>query len=200
MKRQAEIQRNTRETKIKLKLNLDGHGQAKIQTGIGFLDHMLTVFALHGSFDLAIVAQGDLNVDQHHLLEDLGITLGEALAKALGNRTGIFRAGFWHGAFLFPMDETAAIVAVDLAKRCHLTQTLNFPKEKVGELQTENIVDFFEGFVNGAKCNLFLKTFQARSTHHLTEAIFKAFGRALRMAVQLDQQNKNQVKSTKGCL
>lgn len=198
MQRKAKIKRITRETKIDLRLNLAGQGKAKIKTGLNFLDHMLEVFTLQASFDLEITAQGDLEVDQHHLLEDLGITLGEALNQALGARRGIFRAGFWHGAFLFPMDETAALVAIDLAKRPKLSCKAAFPRARVGDLETENVVDFLEGFVFGARCNLLVETRRARSTHHLVEALFKAFGRALRMAVEIDGRNKNRVKSTKG--
>lgn len=198
MSRKVTISRRTLETEIELTLNLDGVGKSQISTKIGFLDHMLESLAKHASFDLKIAATGDLKVDQHHLVEDLGIILGEAISATLGNRRGIFRAGFWHGAFLMPMDETLAAAAIDFGGRPRLNFRVKFKKAQVGELETDVIQDFFEGFVSTAKCNLFIETRPARSEHHRVEAIFKAVGRALRMAVERDSRNKNRVPSTKG--
>lgn len=198
--RKAAINRKTKETAISLRLNLDGTGKSKIATTIGFLDHMLVALARHASFDLSVKAKGDTHVDQHHLVEDIGITLGEALSRALGRRAGIFRAGFWHGAFLMPMDETLAVAAVDLSGRTKLVFRVDFKKSKVGELETDLIADFFEGLTQGARCNLFIETRPARSDHHKVEAVFKAVARALRMATARDNRNRNRVPSTKGRL
>lgn len=200
MKRTANIARKTRETDIRLTLNLDGKGKSQIKTTIGFLDHMLESFAKHGLFDLTITATGDTHIDQHHLVEDIGIVLGEAVAKALGEKKGIYRAGFWHGAYLMPMDETLAIAAVDLSGRSHLNFRVRFTKPLVGELETDVIGEFFEGFTQGARANLYLETKEARSEHHKVEALYKAFARALRMAVERDARNANVVPSTKGKL
>lgn len=200
MPRKAKIVRKTKETEIALSLNLDGNGKAKIKTTIGFLDHMLESLAKHASFDLEIKAKGDTHVDQHHLVEDLGITLGEAIDKALGERKGIFRAGFWHGAFLYPMDETSATAAVDLSGRVKFNWKVKFDDKKVGELATNVIPEFFEGLAQGARCNLLVEAAAARSEHHKVEAIFKAVARALRGAVEIDGRNKNRVPSTKGRL
>jgi len=193
----AKISRQTRETKIDLVLNLDGKGDSKIATSIGFLDHVLTSLAKHASFDLKIKASGDLHVDQHHLVEDLGIVLGEAVAQALKNKVGIMRAGS-DGAFAFPMDEALALAAVDFANRTKLVFKIKFREKEVGDLQTNVIEDFFEGFVNGARANLYLETKNARSTHHQVEALFKAFARALREAVAIDSRNAKRIPSTKG--
>ena len=200
MARKSIISRKTKETDITISLNLDGKGKSKISTTIGFLDHMLEALAKHALFDLEIKATGDTHVGQHHLVEDVGIVLGEALDKALGARKGIYRTGFWHGAFLFPMDETLAAAAVDLSGRAKLNFQVNFKKDKVGELATDVIEDFFEGFTGSARCNLYIETKPARSEHHKVEAIFKAVARALRMAVEKDKRNKNRVPSTKGKL
>ncbi len=199
-KRKATITRKTKETEIALTLNLDGKGKAKISTTIGFLDHMLESFAKHGLFDLTVRAAGDTYVDQHHLVEDIGIVLGQALDKALGERKGIYRAGFWHGAFLMPMDETLATAAVDLSGRAKLRFDADFQGSQVGELDTAVIAEFFDGLSQGGRLNLYITTEPARSDHHKVEAIFKAVARALRMAVEVDQRNKNQVPSTKGRL
>lgn len=197
MARKVKISRKTRETNISVDLNLDGQGNAKIETTIGFLNHMLASLAKHASFDLKIMAQGDLEVDQHHLVEDLGIVLGEAITKGLKDKRGIMRAGS-DGAFAFPMDETLALAAVDLANRVKLVFRVKFREKEVGDLKTNVIEDFFEGFANGARANIYLETKNVRSTHHQVEAIFKAFARALREAVAIDSKNSKRIPSTKG--
>jgi imidazoleglycerol-phosphate dehydratase len=195
--RTAKISRQTKETKIDLDLNLDGKGDSKIQTSIGFLDHVLGSLAKHASLDLKIKAKGDLEVDQHHLVEDLGIVLGEAISQALKNKVGIMRAGS-EGVFAFPMDEALALAAIDFANRTKLTFKIKFQEKEVGDLKTNVIEDFFEGFVNGARANLYLETKNSRSTHHQVEALFKAFARALREAVSIDSRNSKRIPSTKG--
>jgi len=195
--RKAKISRKTRETTIALDLNLDGSGVAKIKTGIGFLDHILESLAKHASFDLRISARGDLEVDQHHLVEDLGIVFGEAVGKCLKNRAGIFRAGS-DGAFAFPMDEALALAAVDFANRTRLTFKIKFREKEVGDLKTNVVEDFFEGFANGARANIYLETKNSRSTHHQIEALFKSFARALRGAIAIDSRNSKRIPSTKG--
>ena len=194
--RRAVIDRRTTETQIALALNLDGKGRYKVRTGIRFLDHMLELFARHGAFDLTITATGDLDVDQHHTVEDLGIALGEAVADALGTRKGINRAGY----FVMPMDETLAVVAVDLGGRPHTTVDLQVTIEKVGDLQTELVHDFFEGFAMAVRGNVHVKVLYGRSNHHKIEAVFKAFARALRVACSRDKQLAKQLPSTKGLL
>src|SRR6266699_291577 len=171
MPRKATIHRKTNETDIRLKLNLDGHGKARIATRIRFFDHMLELVARHGAFDLRIDARGDLDVDQHHTVEDLGIALGEAVAKALGSRRGINRAGY----FVMPMDETLAVAAIDLGGRPHAVVDLRLKVRRVGDLQSELVQDFFEGFAQGARANVHVKVLYGRSSHHQVEAIFKAF-------------------------
>ena len=180
--RRALIDRRTTETQIAVKLNLDGRGRYDVHTGIRFLDHMLELVARHGAFDLEVNAAGDLDVDQHHTVEDLGIALGEAVSKALGNRRGINRAGY----FVMPMDETLAVAAIDLGGRPHTVVQLKATAAKVGDLQTELIHDFFEGFGIGARANVHLKVLYGRSSHHKVEAVFKAFARALRVACSKD--------------
>jgi imidazoleglycerol-phosphate dehydratase len=194
--RRALIDRRTKETRIRLRLALDGKGRYKIATGIRFLDHMLELVSRHGAFDLQINAAGDLDVDQHHTVEDLGITLGEAVSKALGNRRGINRAGY----FVMPMDETLAVVAVDLGGRPHAVVDLKVSVRKVGDLQTELVHDFFEGFAIGARANLHAKVMYGRSSHHKVEAVFKAFARALRAACAKDRRLRSMLPSTKGLL
>ncbi len=196
--RKASISRKTRETEISVDLNLDGKGSAKIITPIGFLNHMLEAFAKHASFDLKVKAKGDLEVDQHHLVEDLGIVIGEAVAKALKSKRGIMRAG--SNGFAFPMDESLALAAIDLSGRVKLIWKVKFSEKEVGDLRTNVIEDFFEGFANGTKANIYLETKNSRSTHHQIEALFKAFARSLRMAVEVDTRNKKRVASTKGKL
>jgi imidazoleglycerol-phosphate dehydratase len=194
--RTATIDRNTNETHIKLRLNLDGRGTSKISTGIRFLDHMLDLVARHGAFDLTIDAKGDLDVDQHHTVEDTGIALGEAVAKAVGDKRGILRAGY----FLMPMDETLAAAAIDLSGRPHCVVTGKISARRVGDFQTELTQDFFEGFAQAARANVHLRVVYGRSSHHQVEALFKAFARALRFAVSRDKRLRNVLPSTKGLL
>ena len=179
--RVGTINRNTTETQIALRLNLDGQGTYTVSTGIRFFDHMLELFTRHGGFDLELKCAGDLDVDQHHTVEDVGIALGEAFEKALGDKKGILRAGY----FVMAMDETLAVAAVDLSGRVSyvVDDQVNVPL--VGDLQTELVTDFFDGFARGAKCNVHVKTMYGRSNHHKIEAIFKAFARALRGAVSV---------------
>ena len=194
--RRAVIDRQTTETQIRLTLGLDGRGTYQVRTGIRFLDHMLELFARHGGFNLAIDARGDLDVDQHHTVEDLGIALGEAVSQALGTRKGINRAGY----FVMPMDETLAVAAIDLGGRPHAVVDLQVKVLKVGDLQTELVHDFFEGFAIGARANVHLKVLYGRSSHHKIEAVFKAFARALRVAVAKDRRLSRMLPSTKGLL
>ena len=196
MARAATIHRKTNETDIRLKLNLDGHGKARIATGIRFFDHMLELVARHGAFDLELDARGDLDVDQHHTVEDIGIALGEAVQKALGSKRGILRAGY----FLMPMDETLAAAAIDFSGRPHLVCKWKFSAKHVGGLQTELLEDFFGGFAQAAGANVHLRLLYGRSSHHQVEAIFKAFARALRFAATRDPQLKRVLPSTKGLL
>lgn len=194
--RTAIIDRNTTETKIKLTLNLDGQGTYHVRTGIRFFDHMLELFTRHGGFDLDLHCDGDLDVDQHHTVEDVGIALGEAFDKALGDKKGILRAGY----FVMAMDETLAVAAIDLSGRTGyvVDDQVNVPL--VGDLQTELVTDFFDGFARGGRCNVHVKTMYGRSNHHKIEAIFKAFARALRGAVSRDERMKDLLPSTKGLL
>ena len=194
--RSAEIERKTKETQIKGNLNLDGQGAYDISTGIRFFDHMLELFTKHGGFDLTIKATGDLDVDQHHTVEDVGIVLGQLVAKALGDRKGINRAGY----FVMPMDETLAVAAIDLSGRPALVYKDRVKKPLVGDLQSELVEDFFGGFVNHAGANLHLKVLYGRSSHHKIEAVFKCFARALRYACSTDERMKDQLPSTKGLL
>jgi imidazoleglycerol-phosphate dehydratase len=186
----------TRETRIALTLDIDGRGKADVDTGIRFLDHMLELVARHGALDLNVRATGDLDVDQHHLVEDLGITLGDALARAVGTKRGINRAGY----FVMPMDETLAVAAIDLSGRPHAVIDLRLRVRAVGDLQAELVQDFFEGFAAGARANVHLKVLYGRSSHHQIEAIFKAFARALRTAASRDRQLARVLPSTKGLL
>jgi imidazoleglycerol-phosphate dehydratase len=194
--RRATLERNTKETQIRGTLKIDGRGTYDISTGIRFLDHMLELFAKHGGFDLKLRAQGDLDIDQHHTVEDVGITLGQLFSKALGDRKGINRAGY----FVLPMDETLAVVAVDLGGRPALAYKDLVRVRLVGDLQTELVEDFFGGFVNHAGANLHAKVLYGRSNHHKIEAIFKCFARALRYACSTDKRLKDQLPSTKGLL
>ena len=194
--RRAVIRRRTTETDIALRLALDGRGRYRIHTGIRFLDHMLELVTRHGGFDLQIEAAGDLDVDQHHTVEDLGIALGEAVAAALGTRRGINRAGY----FLMPMDETLAVAAIDLGGRPHAVIDIPVKAARVGDLQTELVQDFFEGFAAAARANVHLKVLYGRSSHHQIEAVFKAFARALRVACAKDKRLAQMLPSTKGLL
>ena len=196
MPRTVQIRRNTKETKIALRLNLDGRGKAEISTGIPFFDHMLDLVTRHGAFDLRLEAVGDLNVDQHHTVEDVGIALGEAVNAALGNKRGILRAGY----FLMPMDETLAAAAIDLGGRSFCVIKAKFSAARVGDFQTELVEDFFGGFAQAAHANVHLRVLYGRSTHHQVEALFKAFARALRFAVSRDKRLRNVLPSTKELL
>ena len=194
--RRAVIDRRTTETEIELAIGLEGKGTYQVRTGIRFLDHMLELVARHGAFDLRIAATGDLDVDQHHTVEDLGIALGEAVSKALGDRRGINRAGY----FVMPMDETLAVAAIDLGGRPHAVVDLQVKVVRVGDLQTELVQDFFEGFAIGARANVHVKVLYGRSSHHKIEAVFKAFARALRVACAKDRRLARMLPSTKGLL
>ncbi len=194
--RRARIHRKTNETEIRIALTLEGHGRASIGSGIRFLDHMLELLARHGAFDLDLEASGDLDVDQHHTGEDVGIALGEAFAQALGSKRGIFRAGY----FVMPMDETLGVVAVDFGGRSAAVVETKVRTRLVGDLQSELVPDFFEGFARGAKANVHAKVLYGRSNHHKIEALFKAFARALRVACSKDRQLARLLPSTKGLL
>ncbi len=194
--RGAELERITTETQIAIALNIDGTGIYKVETGIRFLDHMLELFTRHGGFDLALACRGDLDVDQHHTVEDVGIALGEAFDRALGDKKGILRAGY----FLMPMDKTLGIAAVDLSGRAACVVDTQVRVRLVGDLQSELVFDFFEGFARGARANVHLKTMYGRSNHHKIEALFKAFARALRAACSRDQRLAEMLPSTKGLL
>ena len=194
--RTAAITRDTTETKIALTLNVDGQGTYTVSTGIRFFDHMLELFARHGGFDLTLTVRGDLDVDQHHTVEDTGIALGEAFAQALGDKRGILRAGY----FVMPMDETLAVAAVDLSGRTAYAVETLVDVPIVGDLQTELVTDFFEGFARGGKCNVHIKVMYGRSNHHKIEASFKAFARALRGATSRDERMRELLPSTKGLL
>lgn len=194
--RRGVINRHTTETQIDMTLGIEGRGRYEISTGIRFFDHMLELFTRHGAFDLTLKATGDLDVDQHHTVEDVGIALGEAVTKALGDRRGINRAGY----FVMPMDETLAVVAIDLGGRPHSSIDLKLKVRQVGDLQSELIHDFFEGFAIGARANVHAKVLYGRSSHHHVEAVFKAFARALRVACSKDKQLAKQLPSTKGLL
>lgn len=194
--RKASIQRNTKETRIKATLKIEGLGAYNVSTGIRFFDHMLELFTKHGGFDLTLKCDGDLDVDQHHTVEDVGIVLGELFAKALGDRKGINRAGY----FVQTMDETLAVVALDLGGRPALVYKDRVKVRVVGDLQTELVQDFFDGFVNKAGANVHVKVLYGRSNHHKIEAIFKCFARAMKYACSKDARLKDQLPSTKGLL
>jgi imidazoleglycerol-phosphate dehydratase len=194
--RTATITRSTTETQIALTLLIDGQGTYTVSTGIRFFDHMLELFTRHGGFDLTLKVTGDLDVDQHHTVEDTGIALGEAFAEALGDKKGILRAGY----FVMPMDETLAVAAVDLSGRTAYAVESLIDVPLVGDFQTELLTDFLEGFARGAKCNVHVKTMYGRSNHHKIEAIFKTFARALRGACSRDERMKDLLPSTKGLL
>jgi imidazoleglycerol-phosphate dehydratase len=194
--RRAALDRNTAETKIHLELNIDGKGRYDISTGIRFFDHMLDLFARHGAFDLKLRCDGDLDVDQHHTVEDVGIALGQAFTQALGNKVGILRAGY----FVMPMDETLAVAAIDLSGRSAFAVDTKVRVRLVGDLQTELVDDFFEAFSRGALANVHIKVMYGRSNHHKIEASFKAFARALRFACSKDKRLARVLPSTKGLL
>src|SRR5258707_6107906 len=194
--RKAKIQRTTKETDIALALNVDGRGTYQVSTGIRFFDHMLELFAHHGGFDLRLSAKGDLDVDQHHTVEDVGIVLGQAFAQALGNKRGILRAGY----FVMPMDETLGLAAVDFSGRAAAIVDTKIRVRLVGDLQSELVHDFFDGLARGAQGNVHARTLYGRSNHHKIEALFKAFARALRAACWRDKQMARLLPSTKGLL
>jgi imidazoleglycerol-phosphate dehydratase len=195
-RRTATLERITTETQIRARLALDGKGRYQVRTGVRFFDHMLELFAKHGGFDLQIDARGDLDVDQHHTVEDVGIVLGDCFKQALGDKRGINRAGY----FLMPLDETLAVAAVDLAGRPYLVCDAKFPQPVVGDLQTELVEDFFYGLATHLGANIHLKLLYGRSTHHGVEALFKTFARAMKMAVSRDARLKREMPSTKGLL
>jgi imidazoleglycerol-phosphate dehydratase len=195
--RRAAVNRHTTETRIRLRLNVDGRGRYEVRTGVRFLDHMLELFARHGGFDLALTVDGDLDVDAHHTVEDTGIALGEAVAQALGSKRGINRAGY----FVMPMDETLAVAAVDLSGRPFSVVDLRRVRARqVGDLPVELVQDFFEGFASAARANVHVKVLYGRSSHHQIEAVFKAFARALRVACARDRRLARMLPSTKGVL
>lgn len=194
--RRAVVNRRTSETAIRVRLALEGKGRYDVHTGIRFLDHMLELVARHGAFDLSIEAQGDLDVDQHHTVEDLGIAFGEAVSAALGARRGINRAGY----FVMPMDETLGVAAVDLGGRPCAVVDLRLRVSRVGDMQAELLHDFFDGFAKGARANVHVKVLYGRSSHHQVEALFKAFARALRVACARDRRLARMLPSTKGLL
>ena len=194
--RRARVHRKTNETDIRIALVLEGQGRGKISTGIRFLDHMLELVARHGAFDLEVSASGDLDVDQHHTVEDVGISLGEVFTQALGSKKGILRAGY----FVMPMDETLAVVAVDFGGRSAAVIDTKVRTRLVGDLQSELVADFFDGFARGAKANVHVKVLYGRSNHHKIEAIFKAFARALRVACSKDRRLARMLPTTKGLL
>lgn len=192
----ARLHRKTAETDIRARLNLDGSGRYQISTGIRFLDHMLELFARHGGFDLELRARGDLDVDQHHTVEDCGLVLGEVMREALGDKKGVNRAGY----FVMPMDETLAVAAVDLSGRPYLVMRAPLRSRRVGDLDAELVEDFFQAFASSARANVHLKVAYGRSSHHGVEALFKAFARALRYACSRDKRLKAILPSTKGLL
>ncbi len=194
--RTANIDRNTKETRIRGRLRIDGRGRYEISTGVRFLDHMLELFAKHGGFDLDLKAEGDLDVDQHHTVEDVGIVLGDLFSQALGDRRGILRAGY----FVMPMDETLAVAAVDLGGRPFLVYKDRVKVRLVGDLQAELLEDFFHGFTTHAGANLHVKVLDGRSSHHKVEAVFKCFARAMRFACSKDKRLRGELPSTKGLL
>ena len=196
MKRKAIIKRKTTETEIALSLSLDGNGTRKIETPIGFLSHMLDLFSKHGLFDLSLVAKGDTYIDDHHTTEDIGIVLGEAFVKAIGDKRGINR----YGLFILPMDEALVTVAVDFSGRYSYRFDCSFDREKVGDLSTEMVSHFWDAFAQNAKINLQIKVENGKNDHHEIEGIFKAVARSLRMACEIDPRSKNQIPSTKGAL
>ena len=192
--RTAEITRNTAETNISLKVNLDGTGKTEVGTGVGFLNHMLTLFAAHGKFDLEVRCVGDTDVDNHHSVEDVGICLGQAFRQALGDKRGITR----YGSFLLPMDEALILAAVDISGRSSLNDALEIPTEKIGSFDTELVEEFFLGFTRSCPMSLHLRKLAGTNSHHIVEGAFKAFGRAMKAAVALDGTDK--IPSTKGVL
>ena len=194
--RTASIKRDTKETRIQLELNLDGAGKSEIATGCGFLDHMLTLFARHGDFDLSVSCHGDTEVDYHHSVEDIGICLGQAFSQALGDKRGIAR----YGQFLLPMDEALVLSAVDLSGRDCLGWAVDLPAAKVGDFDTELAKEFWLAFVRNCPASIHIREMAGENTHHILEAVFKGMGRALKMAAALDEKHLDEIPSTKGTL
>ena len=194
--RTAEINRKTNETDIKLRLNLDGTGKSEINTGCGFLDHMLPLFARHGGFDLTVSCKGDTNVDYHHTVEDIGIALGDAFKSALGDMRGITR----YGSFILPMDESLIMTAVDISGRSHLSYGLTIPAQKVGDFDTELTEEFYLGFVRHSAITLHIKQLSGTNSHHIIEGAFKSVARSLAAAVKIDESRRDEIPSTKGVL
>ena len=194
--RTAEIIRTTKETDIRLSLNLDGTGKSEIKSGVGFLDHMLTLFAKHGRFDLTLTCNGDTDVDDHHSVEDIGIALGQAFEQALSDKRGIIR----YGSFILPMDETLILAAVDISGRAYLNYDLHIPTEKVGTFDTELTEEFFLGFTRNANLTMHLKQLEGKNSHHIIEGTFKCVARAMKQAVAIDEAFKDEIPSTKGVL
>ncbi len=194
--RTAEIKRTTAETDISLKINLDGKGESKIDTGVGFLDHMLTLFARHGRFDLKLSCKGDLDVDAHHTTEDIGIALGKAFSDALSDKRGIKR----YGSTILPMDETLILTAADISGRSYLNYDLHIPTEKVGDFDTELVEEFWLGFVRNSDITLHIKQLEGKNSHHIIEGTFKSVARTLKEAVRIDEEFKDEIPSTKGVL
>ncbi len=194
--RRAKVNRKTHETNIQVVLNIDGKGKSKIKTPIGLLTHILESFAKHGIFDISLTAEGDLHVDQHHILEDIGLVLGQAFNKALGNKKGINRAGY----FVYPMDESLVVVSVDIGGRPYLQYDVKFKRRSCGEFDTDVLEDFFYGFSVGAGANIAVRVFHGRSDHHKIEAIFKAFGKAMKTACSKNRCILHELPSTKGLI
>lgn len=192
----ANLERNTAETKITMSLNLDGNGESTVDTGCGFLDHMLTLFASHGNFDLSVKCVGDTNVDYHHTAEDIGIVLGKLFKETLGDKKGITR----YGSMLLPMDEALIMSAVDFSGRAYLAYSTDIPTEKVGDFDTELIEEFWLGFIRNAECTLHIKQLDGFNSHHIIEGMFKSVARSLRAAVKIDDGSKDKIPSTKGVL
>ncbi|WP_008827150.1 imidazoleglycerol-phosphate dehydratase HisB [Haloplasma contractile] len=191
--RQSKIERKTTETEIKINFNLDGSGRASIKTGIGFLDHMLTLFAFHGNFDLDVYCNGDLQVDDHHTVEDIALSLGQAFKQALGDKIGIKR----YSSLYIPMDECLCRTVIDISNRPHFVYKVDYSRERVGTLDTQNVAEFFKSFVNEARITLHIELLYGGNDHHKVEAIFKSFARCLNEATMIDS---NQIRSTKGVL
>jgi len=192
----AVVKRTTKETDVDVTLTLDGSGKSKIDTGVPFLDHMLTLFASHGAFDLEVKCVGDVEVDYHHSVEDIGIAIGEAFTKALGDRRGIKR----YGDTILPMDEALILTAVDISGRCFFAYSLGIPQPRVGNFDTELVSEFFWGFVRNCPCSLHIKKLAGSNTHHIIEGAFKSFGRTMREAVSIDESKRNEIPSTKGVI
>lgn len=194
--RTAATERKTAETKITMSLNLDGSGKGKISSGCGFLDHMLTLFAAHGKFDIELVCKGDVNVDYHHTAEDIGIVLGRLFKEALDDKKGIYR----YGSMILPMDEALILSAVDFSGRAYLNYDMDIPAEKVGDFDTELVEEFWLAFVRNCDCTLHIKQLDGRNTHHIIEGVFKSVARSMKAAVDIDPDSNGKIPSTKGVL